>query len=483
MRRAATNPMRGKLPFEPRKGRTDEAKAKDACRDRLLGLMVRVAPIGLTLLVLAVSGGCSGVRAVSRPVPVAPTPTRHVLANGIPVIIQEHRGSDVVALQLWVRAGARDEAPAELGLAHYLEHMLFRGTTSRPGGFMERDVEGVGGRMNAGTSWDYTYYYVTLPARRLVPGLEMLADIAVNATLDAEVLEKEKDVVLEEMRLSDDNPRRRLGRQLYTQLFEGHPYGRHIIGTPELVRALTRDTLASFYRRHYVPETFAVVVVGAVDPREVLATAASTFGRLPRRGVTRLPAAPPPPFRPQRQDITHPGGHAHLGLAWPATRVDHADTPALDLLASILGRSRSSRLVQSLRERDGLVVSVSASLSALEGAGGLMIIAQLPPSNLERAEAEILAQIRRVRDTGVTDAELRRAITAAEAEHEFETETAEGRAVAFGRAETIWTLDDELAYVNRIRSVTAVQVRAVARRYLDLERYARLALVPPGAGR
>jgi zinc protease len=483
MCRLAPNSMRGKLPFEPRKGRTDEAKAKDACRDRLLGLMVRVAPIGLMLLVLAMSGGCSGVRAVGHPAPFAPIPTRHVLANGIPVIIQEHRGSDVVALQLWVRAGARDEGPAELGLAHYLEHMLFRGTTSRPGGFMERDVEGVGGRMNAGTSWDYTYYYVTLPARRVVPGLEMLADVAVNATLDADVLEKEKDVVLEEMRLSDDNPRRRLGRQLYTQLFEGHPYGRHIIGTPELVRALTRDTLASFYRRHYVPETFAVVVVGAVDPREVLATAASTFGRLPRRGVTRLPAAPPPLFRPQRQAITHPGGHAHLGLAWPATRVDHADTPALDLLASILGRSRSSRLVQSLRERDGLVVSVSASLSALEGAGGLMIIAQLPPSNLERAEAEILAQIRRVRDAGVTDAELRRAITAAEAEHEFETETAEGRAVALGRAETIWTLDDELAYVNRIRSVTATQVRAVARRYLDLERYARLALVPPEAAR
>jgi zinc protease len=445
--------------------------------------MVRVAPLSVVLIVLAMSWGCSAVRTTGRPTSVAAIPTRHVLPNGIPVIIQEHRGSDVVALQLWVRAGARDETAAELGLAHYLEHMLFRGTTSRPGGIVERDVEGVGGRMNAGTTWDYTFYYVTLPARRVVPALEMLADVAVNATLDADVLEKEKDVVLEEMRLSDDNPRRRLGRQLYTQLFAGHPYGRQIIGTPQLVRALTRDTLAAFYRGHYVPEAFAVVVVGAVDPREVLATAASTFGRLPRQGVARLPVAPPPPFQPQRHDLTHPGTHAHLGLAWPATRLDHADTPALDLLASILGRSRSSRLVQSLRERDGLVVSVATSFSAMEGAGGLMVTAQLPPSNLERAEAQILAEIRRVRDEGVTDAELRRAITAAEAEHEFETETAEGRANALGRAETIWTLQDELAYVNRIRSVTAAQVRAVARRYLDPERYARLALVPPGAAR
>ncbi|HEV8586522.1 MAG TPA: pitrilysin family protein [Methylomirabilota bacterium] len=435
------------------------------------------------LVVLAMGWGCGTVRTATRPTAATPGPTRHVLPNGIPLIVQEHRGSDVVALQLWVRAGARDEGPAELGLAHYLEHMLFRGTTSRPGGFVERDVEGAGGRMNAGTSWDYTFYYVTLPAARMVPGLEMLADIAVNASLDTEVLEKEKEVVLEEMRLSDDSPRRRLGRQLYTQMFEGHPYGRQVIGTAELVRGLTRETLAGFYRRHYVPEAFVVVVVGAVDPQQVLATATATFGRLPRSGVPRLPVALPPPFRPQRQVLTHPGTHAHLGLAWPATRLDHADTPAVDLLVSILGRSRSSRLVEALREREGLVVSVGAGFAAMEGAGGITVVAQLPPANLERAEAQILAEIRRVRETGVTEAELRRAITAAEADHEFQTETAEGRANALGRAETIWTIEDELAYVSRIRTVTAAQVRAVARRYLDPERYTRLALAPPGAPR
>jgi zinc protease len=445
--------------------------------------MVRVARTAVALVVLTMTWGCGAVRPAPRPASLTTSPTRHVLANGIPVVVQEHRGSEVVALQLWVRAGARDETAAELGLAHYLEHMLFRGTTARPGGFVERDVEGVGGRMNAGTSWDYTYYYVTLPAKRLVPGLEMLADIAVNATLDADVLEKEKEVVLEEMRLNDDNPRRRLGRQLYTQLFDGHPYGRQVIGTPELVRGLTRETLTSFYRRHYVPEAFVVVVVGAVDPRQVLATAATTFGRLPRSGATRLPVPPPPALRPQRQQLTHPGAHAHLGMAWPATRLDHADTPALDLLVSMLGRSRSSRLVQALRERDGLVVSIGASLSAMESGGAVTVSAQLPPANLDRAEAQILAEIRRIRDAGITDAELRRAITAAEAEHEFETETAEGRARALGLAETIWTLEDELAYLTRIRSVTATQVRAVARRYLDPERYTRLALLPSAGPR
>src|SRR5260370_6274640 len=164
---------RGKLPSARGKGRRDKARGKNACHDRLLGLMVRIARLTVALVVLAV-WGCGALRTVPRPAVVASSPTRHILANGIPVIVQEHRGSDVVALQLWVRAGARDETAAELGLAHYLEHMLFRGTTSRPGGFVERDVEGVGGRMNAGTSWDYTFYYVTLPARRILSRLAML---------------------------------------------------------------------------------------------------------------------------------------------------------------------------------------------------------------------------------------------------------------------------------------------------------------------
>src|ERR687892_1680510 len=248
----------------------------------------------LVLLVIVAWGGCS----VARPVPSSATPARdparHVLANGIPVIIQEYRASDVVALQLWVRAGGRDEAAAELGLAHYLEHMLFKGTATRPTGFIEREVEGVGGRMNAGTSWDYTFYHTVLPAKEALPAIEMLADVGVNASLEAGLLEAEKQVVLEEMRLNEDSPRRYLVRQLFTSVYEGHPYGRPVIGRAELINALSRDTLVSFYRRHYVPEMFALVVVGAVNPDEVLRVARATLGALPRSGARRPPPPPPP---------------------------------------------------------------------------------------------------------------------------------------------------------------------------------------------
>src|SRR5207237_4625167 len=142
-----------------------------------------------------------------KPASGLPAPIRQVLPNGVRVIVQEHRASDVVAVQLWVRAGGRDESASELGLAHYLEHMLFKGTTSRPSGFIDREIEGVGGRMNAGTSWDYTYYHMVVPAARVREGVDLLADISVNARLETVLLDAEKRVHLEARRLTEEPPR------------------------------------------------------------------------------------------------------------------------------------------------------------------------------------------------------------------------------------------------------------------------------------
>jgi zinc protease len=436
---------------------------------------VALAPLLLVLSACALSG--------SKPPASSPAlPSRQVLPNGVRVIVEEHRTSDVVALQLWVGAGGRDEAPTELGLAHYLEHMLFKGTAKRPGGFIDRDVEGVGGRMNAGTSFDYTYYHMLLPATRALAGIETLADISVNASLDEQQLEAEKRVVLEEMRLGEDNPSRFLFRQLYEAVFEPHPYGRPVIGRPPLIRGLTREQLMAFYRQHYVPESFVLVVVGAVNPPQVFEAARRAFGPLTRSGSVRLPAPPVSAGRSRTVQMPRTGAHAYLGLAWLAPKLDHADTPAVDLLVAILGQGRTSRLTQSLRERLGLVNSISGSYSALEAGGVVTVTAQLDPAGLARAENEILTEIQRLRAEGVRDSERERALTAAEARREFRRETAEGRAFALGHAETIWRLAEEQAYLDRLRSVTVAQLQAVARRYLDPERLTRVVFVPSGPG-
>jgi zinc protease len=285
-------------------------------------------------------------------------------------------------------------------------------------------------------------------------------------------------VVIEEMRLNEDTPQQYLARQLYGMVFDGHPYGRPVLGTPEIIQKLTRSTLLAFYRRHYVPESFTLVVVGPVEKAAILAAAERTLGRLPRSGLQRLPQSIPPGLTPKRNETQRPVTIAYLGMAWLGPKIDHADTPAVELLASILGQSRSSRLHQSLRERKGLVNSIGSNYTELEAGGVITVTARLESANLARAEAETLNEIRRVRDQGVTDDELRRAITRAEAEHAFRSETADGRARMFGHAETVWRLSEELAYIDRLRSVTADQVRVAARRYLDLERYGRLAFVP-----
>ena len=434
--------------------------------------------IALALLVALLGTGCSTWNPQAA-IPAAGTPSRHILSNGVRVVIEEQASSDVVALQLWVKVGGRDETASELGLAHYLEHMVFKGTTTRSSGFVESEVEAFGGRMNAGTSLDYTYYHMLVPARRAMGGIELLGDIGANASLDAQALENEKRVVLEELRFTEDNPTRFLLRQLYTAVFPDHPYGSAILGQAHVIQRLTRDQLLGFYRRYYVPEAFALVVVGSVQRDEVLSAATRVFGRLPRIPSPRLPV-PPASGRERRFEITRAISQAYLAIGWLAPRIDHADTPALDLVVSILGQRRGSRLPQALRERLGIVNTISSGFTVLEGAGLVSVTAQLDSRNLERAEEAIRTEVERLRTEGATEAERSRALTAAEARRAFRVETVEGRASMLGQAETIWRIEDELAYVHRLRSVSLEQLRAAARRYLDPTRYARVVFRPPG---
>jgi zinc protease len=224
-------------------------------------------------------------------------------------VIEEHTSSPVVVLQLWVKVGARDETASEGGLAHYLEHLRFKGTATRRIGFIDRELEAVGGRMNAGTSHDYTYYHMVLPADRAVGGIETLADISINATFATETLKREQQVILEEMRFGEDNPARHLIRQLYAAAFSDHA---PLIGHVDAIRGLTRH-LVDFYRRLYVSEAFTLVVVGAVRQAQVLEAAARAFGPLWRgmwdRLAIRSPSVPPVSVR-----LNRPISQAYLAL-------------------------------------------------------------------------------------------------------------------------------------------------------------------------
>jgi zinc protease len=381
-----------------------------------------------------------------------------------------------------VHAGSSNDPERSTGLAHYLEHMLFKGTPTRPPGAIDDLIEGLGGTSNAFTSYDYTHYDVVLPAGQVRAGLELLADIGVNASFPADELEREKKVVFEEMSLVEDDPEKYLGRRLNELAYAPHPYGRPILGTRELIQPLTRERLERYYKKRYVAPSMVLVVVGAVSPREVQALAEVTFGRLPAIRTAR-PDAPLPPAidRSKRQDVPRAEKQAYLGLAWRGAPNGDEDIYAVDLLTTILGDSPSSRLNQTLRERERLVASIDANYVASAKAGLVTITARLEPQNLERAEAAIREVIRRVRDEGVTEAERQRAIITAESGYAFDIETAEGLAKSYGQAETTWTLEDELAYLGRLRQITAAQIQAVARKYFGDANYARVRFLPEAA--
>jgi zinc protease len=441
----------------------------------------------LTALVLLL-GACAAVEPARPPAATSgvgpPAPTREVLPNGVVLIALEHRASEVVALQLWMRVGGRDETRDELGLSHYLEHMLFKGTPTRPPGSIDRLIEGLGGRSNAFTSYDYTHYDLVLPAAEMRAGVDLLADIAVNASFDQSEMDAERKVVLEEMRLTEDNAENYMNRRQFELAYEPHPYGRSLLGPPESIRALRRETLSRYYKKMYVPRHMALVIVGAVTPAAARAAALATFGRLPDTAASRADVPVLGPLDRRRQaDVTRPEQQASLGIAWRTAPVNDRDVYAVDLLTYILGDSPSSRLNQTVRERDRLVFAIEASYSAWERAGLVTVTSRLDPPNLDRAEASILGVIKGVREGGVTEAELNRAIVTAEASYAFDIETAEGLAKTYGQAETTWTLENELAYLSRLRETTVAEIQAAARKYMQDDNYARVRFVPEGRAR
>ena len=441
------------------------------------------------LATAALAAGCgaatsSNVVTIARPAGSdedLPPLTRETLPNGLRLIMQDHRAADVAAIYLWVGTGVRYEKPDGLGYAHFQEHMLFKGTDKFGPGYIDRAVEGVGGRSNAVTSFDYTTFYIVAPSDQIDSSIQLLADMAFRSTFDREEIKREREVIFEEARIETDNPRTAIVRQLYGLVFGDNPYGRPVLGTPETMNAATREKLVAFNHQYYTPENMSLVVAGPIDPAKVRESVARTFGSMPRTGYEAPPMATPAPMTQKvSRTVERPEQQALLALAWAAPRSDNPDGFAVDLLANILAATDSSRLAKQLRDEDRLVTSINMTYAALQGGGIISLRVDLEAGDIDKVEAKMLAEIQRIQEQGVTEEERTLAITKAESEHAFQNETSEGLAYAYGIAETTWKLEEELTYLTRVRAVTREQIQDVARRYLSRTAYARIAFVPKG---
>jgi zinc protease len=410
-------------------------------------------------------------------------PERVHLANGLAVVLQLHDAAEVAAVQLWVRAGARDEGPREAGLSHFIEHLLFKGTPSRGPGVIDQTISGLGGEMNAATSQDWTYFHVVLPASRLETAVDVLADAAQHAAFDPVEVERERQVVLEEIRRAEDTPPAALWRVLARGHFGEHAYGRPVLGSAESIAGVSRDAIVDYYRRAYVPNNATVVVAGSMPTARSLDAVQAAFrswapGLLPVR-PRRRPEAPRGRRRVEESKALH---QTYLGLAWAGVIPPDPDVYALDLVTTVLGQGRASRLVQSLRERLGLVSGIGSSLYLQHDAATIAVTARTTTARYAEIEAAVLAEVERLSEELVTEEEFTRAMTAVEAEHAFSGETAEGAAYALGTADTVWTLEFELGYVDAVRRVTREAMREAVRRHLRPDRFTGAVIGDAAAG-
>ena len=404
------------------------------------------------------------------------------LDNGLTVVIEEEHSAPVVSVQMWVKVGSADEPQKLAGISHVFEHMLFKGTEKKGVGQIATMIESVGGDINAYTSFDNTVYHLTVPSRYFGTGLDVISDAIQHSSFDPAELKKELEVVLEEIRMNEDNPGRRLFKSLLGTSFTTHPYGRPVIGYVDTVKTFTRKDILSFFKKWYVPNNMVLVIVGDVDHDEALKAIKDSF-----KGFK---SAPEPhkkrAVEPKQKDLktgvfAMQVQDAQLGMTFHIPSVKNDDTYAIDVMESILSGGETSRLYKKLKLEDELVHGISAYSMSLKNPGLFFVTSMLKPENIGQTITNSLEVMQRLGAEGPDHEELQRAKFNMESSFVYSRETMDGLAGKLGFFEV--NLGDyafEKKYIENIRKVTPDDVKRVASKYLTPENMTVSVLMPLG---
>ena len=405
------------------------------------------------------------------------------LDNGLRLLLRESHVSPVANLQIWAQVGSADEGPGEEGLAHFHEHMLFKGTERRGVGEIAGDVEGAGGRINAYTSFDVTVYYATLPAAALGTGVDVLSDAVLHSRFDADEVAREQEVVIEEIRRSEDTPGHVLGDLTFREAYHEHPYRAPILGTPESVSGLSRDRCLNFFRRWYAPDNLTVIAAGDFDTETLRDQIAELFASATPGQAQRQRPIEPRHTHLKTAVLRRPFEGHRFELAWPSAAFRETDATYLDLLSFLLGECDSSRLAQRVREQTGLVDKIDSSSYTPVDRGLFSINFETDPARAPRALEAIAEEVERLRSEPVSDEELERARANFLATEHFERESVSGMASKIGSFELMgggWETEED--YFAHLRTATPDDLLRVAQEYLSLDQLTACALIPEASG-
>jgi zinc protease len=423
--------------------------------------------------------------ATNPPASLVPLPHVEIreLSNGLNVLVQPDFTAPVASIQFWCATGSIHETPwLGAGLSHLLEHLMFKGTPTRGNSQMAQEIQDLGGHLNAYTSFDRTVYHVDLPSDNALPALEILGDAIFNSTFPADEYEKEMEVIRREFAMGRDNPDSELGKLIFQTAFIRHPYRHPVIGYIDLFNQLTRDDVIAYHRERYAPQNLSLIVCGAVVPETIFARAAELLEKHPRRKMADL-FLPHEPHQHQRRELRRefPTQLSRVALCWPIGGFDHADTPALDLLATLIGGGRSSRLHQACVEKLALAEQLDAFAYAPADHGLFGIEARCSPDKEQPLLAEIARHVEALRAAPPSLDELDRAKRQSLLQQVHGQKTMSGKAASLGRG-WLYQRDPHLnaRYHEHIQQVTVEDIQRVARHYIRPERENLVSLVPQG---
>lgn len=404
------------------------------------------------------------------------------LNNGLTVIHQRMPATPVVALDVWVRAGATKEPDSWSGMAHFLEHMIFKGTDSIAPGEFDQVIENRGGVANAATSHDYAHFFVNAAAEYLAETAQPLAELLLRASIPDAEFDRERDVVLEEIRQAQDDPDWLGFQAMMETVYQQHPYRRSVLGTEELLMSRTPHEMRCFHRSHYQPENMTVVIVGGIEEEQARDITGKAFDQFSDRwDCPKFAAeAEPPLVEIRRQELRIPRlEQARLMMAWTGPGVEQLQNACgLDLLSVLLADGRTSRLVRELREELQLVQAIECSFSLQRESSLFTISAVLEAEDVEKVEALICDRLWELQSELISEAELMRCKRLLCNDFAFSIETPGQLAGLYGYYSTIATAELALSYPTTIQAFKPLDLQRLAQQYLSPRRYAAVVLKP-----
>lgn len=406
------------------------------------------------------------------------------LKNGMNCVLDKRGGTGVVAVQVWVKVGSRYEDDRIAGITHFIEHLIFKGTEKGEGYEIAPKIEALGGSINAFTSYDNTVYHIVIPKDSFETGFELLVESVKSPAFPEKEIEKEKKVVIEEIKMGEDEPQRKLFKEVFAAAYPKHPYGRPIIGFEESVSGITRADILAYHRAHYTPDNMSVVVVGDFDEKRVRQLVEEEFSGVPAGApVTKPKGSTSGTEGPRERIVEKNVAESYVTLSYPVGSFLNPDTPALEILARILSDGDSSRLQASLKHKQGLATDTDTYLFSPQEDGLFVVMATFKGGDYKPVIAGLDSELERLATEGPEAWELEKAKNLVRAQYIYSAETVQGKARQMGNFETLAN-DPEYAgkYVKAVDRVTAGDITRVMAVYLgDKGRRSTVCLLPKKA--